>query len=84
MVSYHNVRKRLIGHSKYECTSVACTLYRVQSCEAVIRDVIKNFLIRADACEYSVIRAICNGDRYYQSIMKKSLLSRLYRSNKWL
>ena len=40
---------------------MACTLYRVQSCEAVIRNVIYNFLMRADECENSVIRAICNG-----------------------
>ena len=43
IVNYHNVLKRLIGHSKYESTSMTCTSYRDQSCEALIRNVIYNF-----------------------------------------
>ena len=44
---------------------VMCTLGRVQSCEAVIQNVIGIFFMRANECENSVIRAICNGDCYY-------------------
>ena len=36
-IAYHNILKLFIGTSKYESTSLLCTLFGVQCCQSVIR-----------------------------------------------
>ena len=46
LITYHNVFKMLISMSKYESTSVLCTVYNVLCCQAVIRNIVYRFLCR--------------------------------------
>ena len=43
-VAYHNILKLFIGTSKYESTSLLCTLFDVQCCQSVIRNMVYRFM----------------------------------------
>ena len=78
IVSYHNILKRVIGLSKYESTSATCTFFRVQSCEAVIRNLMYKFIVRVDNSENAIPRAICESEICYRSRIRRSWFTRLY------
>ena len=45
-IAYHNIFKLFIGMSKFESTSLLCTLFDVQCCQSVIRNMVYKFLCR--------------------------------------
>ena len=49
LITYHNVFKMSISMSKYESTSLLCTVYNVLCCQAVIRNLVYRFMCRLQA-----------------------------------
>jgi len=49
--AFHNTFKLQLGFSKYESTSLLCTVFDTPSCSAVIRNLVYEFIIRLDRSE---------------------------------
>ena len=60
--SYYNILKKFLGLSKYERTSMVCTLLNVQRCRAVIRGLVYSFWQRLRSCSNTLIVALWFSD----------------------
>ena len=76
--SYHNILKMFLGLSKYESTSMVCTLFDVQCCQAVIRRLVYSFMNRLQASGNSLIIANQSSDRFHISSMRTHWNKLLY------
>ena len=72
-VAYHNVLKLQLGFSKYESTSLLCTVFDVPCCKAVIRNLVYRFRQRVDRCE-NVLVAAFGGSMQYLSGLRRHWL----------
>lgn len=75
---YHNSFKLLAGVSKYESTSLMCTIFNVQCCQAVLRNLVYKFMVRLDMSNNSVIRAIASSSIRYTSRLRRHWNDQLY------
>ena len=64
LITYHNVLKMSISMSKYESTSVLCTVYNVLCCQAVIRNLVYRFMCRLQASNNSLVMSIQSSSLY--------------------
>ena len=65
LITYHNVFKMSISMSKYESTSVLCTVYNVLRCQAVIRNLVYRFMCRLQASNNSLVMSIQSSSLVY-------------------
>ena len=47
-IAYHNILKLFIGTSKYERISLLCTLFDIQCCQSVTKNMVYRFMCRLD------------------------------------
>ena len=66
-VTYHNVLKMFIGVPKFESSSLVCSIYNVQCCQSVRRNLIYNFMRRVSKCNNSVIVSLISSSLYFTS-----------------
>ena len=66
-VTYHNTFKKLLGMSKFESTSLLCTAFNVQCCQAVIRNLVFRFLTRLEVCHNLIVKALLSTSLKYTS-----------------
>ena len=71
LITYHNVFKMSISMSKYESTSVLCTVYNVLCCQAVIRNLVYRFMCRLQASNNSLVMSIQSSSLVYTSRIRK-------------
>jgi len=69
-ISYHNIFKLFLGLSKFESTSLLCTLLNFPCCAAVIRNLVYRFMIRLELCNNVIINGILASSLYYSSRIK--------------
>ncbi len=65
--SYHNILKMFAGLSKFESTSMTCTLLNVQCCQAVIRKLMYGFIQRTQSSTNALITSILRSDKVFTS-----------------
>ena len=65
LIKYHNVFKMSITMSKYERTSLLCTVYNVLCCQAVIRNRVYHFICRLQASNCSLVMSIQSSSLVY-------------------
>ena len=78
LITYHNVFKMSISMSKYESTSVLCTVYNVLCCQAVIRNLVYRFMCRLQASNNSLVMSIQSSSLVYTSRIRKHWRRLLY------
>lgn len=77
-ISYHNIFKMFLGFSKFESTSLLCTVFNMQSCAAVIRNLIYKFMIRLEKSTNSLITCVMNSSLLFTSHIRKHWYALLY------
>ena len=70
-IEYHNILKLFIGTSKYESTSVLCTLFDVQCCQSVIRNMVYRFMCRLDSSVNCILNDILTSSLRFTSRIHK-------------
>ena len=78
LITYHNVFKMSISMSKYESTSVLCTVYNVLCCQAVIRNLVYRFMCRRQASNNSLVMYIPSSSLVYTSRIRMHWRRLLY------
>ena len=78
LITYHNIFKMSISMSKYESTSVLCTVYNVLCCQAVIRNIVYRFMCRLQASNNSLVMYIQSSSLVYTSRIRKHWRRLLY------
>ena len=53
--AYHSICKRFVGYSKFESSSLICTVFDIQSCQAVIRNLVYKFMCRLSKSSNSIL-----------------------------
>lgn len=69
-ICYHNLFKMFLGLSKYESTSLLCTVLDVQCCQSVIRNLVHKFICRLNSSNNAIVVAIHGTSLYYVSRIK--------------
>ena len=82
-IAYHNILKLFIGSSKYESTSLLCTLFDVQCCQSVIRNMVYRFMCRLDSSVNYNLNDILTCSLRFTSRIHKHWNKLLY-VNSWL
>ena len=77
-IAHHNILKLFIGTSKYESTSLLCTLFDVQSCHSVIRSMVYRFICRLDSSVNYILNDILTSSLRFTSRMRKHWNKLLY------
>ena len=75
---YHNVFKIIISMSKYDSTSLLCTVYNVLCCQAVIINIVYHFMCRLQASNNSIVMSIQSSSLVYTSTIRKHWIRLLY------
>ena len=78
LITYHNVFNMSISMSKYESTSLLCTVYNVLCCQAVIRNRVHRFMCRLLASNNSLVMSIQSSSLVYTSRIRKHWRRLLY------
>ena len=65
--AYHNVCKLLLSISKYESTSLVCSVYDIQCCKAIIRRLTYKFICRLENSNNALLNGITNSSMRYKS-----------------
>ena len=78
LITYHNVFKMSISMSKYEITSLLCTVYNVLCCQAVIINLVYRFMCRLQASNNSLVMSIQSSSLVYTSRILKHWRHLLY------
>ena len=79
-VSYHTILKLFLGFSKYESTSFVCTVFNVQCCQSIIRNLIHKFIVRLDKSCNEIIACLCKSSLMLTSRIRKHWCSLLHLS----
>ena len=58
LITYHNVFKMSISKSKYESTSLLCSVYNVLCCQAVIINLVYRFMCRLQPSNNSLVMSM--------------------------
>lgn len=77
-IAYHSIFKQFVNFSKFESTSLLCTVFDVQCCQSVIRNLIHKFIQRLDDSSNDLIIQILSSSLVYTSYMRKHWRSLLY------
>ena len=77
-VAYHNVFKMFLGVSKFESTSLMCTVCDVKNCSSLIRNLIYKFMLRLQKSENVIIRGLLESSIYFVSRIRRQWFSLLY------
>ena len=77
-IAYHNIFKLFIGMSKYESTSLLCTLFDVQCCQSVIRNMVYRFMCRLDSSVNCILNDILTSSLRFSSRIRKHWNKLLY------
>ena len=77
-IAYHNIFKLQLGFAKYESTSLLCTVFDIQCCSAVIRNLVYRFMCRLDVSPNVFIRSIMSSSSLFTSRIRRHWLSLLY------
>ena len=78
LITYHNVFKMSMSMSKYESTSLLCTVYNVLCCQAVIGNLVYRFMCRLQASNNSLVMSIQSSSLVYTSRIRKHWRRILY------
>ena len=78
LITYHNVFKMSISMSKYESTSLLCTVCNVLCCQAVLRNLVYRFMCRLQASNNSLVMSIQSSSLVYKSRIRKHWRRLLY------
>ena len=78
LINYHNVFKMSISMSKYESTSLLCTVYYVLCCQAVIRNLVYRFMCRLQTSNNSLVMSIQSSSLVYTTRIRKHWRRLLY------
>ena len=70
-IAYHNIFKLLLNFSKYESTSLLCTVFDVPCCAAVIRKFIFRFCRRLEQTSNSIVMSLLADGIYFSSRIRK-------------
>ena len=73
LITYHNLFKMSISMSKYESTSLLCTVYNVLCCQAVIRNIVYRFMCSLQASNNSLVMSIQSSSLVYRSRIPEAL-----------
>lgn len=76
--AYHNVLKLLIGLSKYESSSLVCTVTNIRSCAALVRNYVYKFMGRLEKSSNGIIQDLLNTSIVYASRIRSHWLKLLY------
>lgn len=82
-IAYHNILKLFIGTSKCECTSLSCTLFDVQCCQSVIRNIMYKFMCRLNSSSNYILNDILTSSLMFTSRIHKRW-NKLSYVNSWL
>jgi exonuclease III len=77
-VSYHNIFKLFLGFSKFESTSLLCTVFNTLNCASVIRHSIFSFMCRLEKSTNGIIRCLMSTSLLWTSRIRKKWCSLLY------
>ena len=77
-IAYHNILKLFIGTSNYESTSLLCTVFDVQCCQSVIRNMVYRFLWRLDSSVNYILNDILPSSLRFTSRIRKHWNKLLY------
>ena len=77
-IAYHNIFNLFIGMSKYESTSLLCTLFDVQCCQSVIRNMVYRFMCRLDSSVNCILNDILTSSLRFTSRIRKHWIKLLY------
>ena len=77
-IAYHNIFKLFIGMSKYESTSLLCTLFDVQCCQSFIRNMVYRFMCRLESSVNYILNDILTSSLRFTSRIRKHWSKLLY------
>ena len=77
-VSYHNIFKLFLGFSKFESTSLLCTVYNTLNCASVIRHSIFRFMCRLEKSNNAIVRCLMSTSLLWTSRIRKKWCSLLF------
>lgn len=77
-IAYHNICKQFLQLSKFESTSLVCTVFNVQCCKAVIRNLTFRFMCRIENSTNPIMKSIVHSSICYSSKMRKKWINSLY------
>lgn len=77
-IAYHSICKRFVGFSKYESSSMICTVFDIQSCQAIIRNLVYKFMCRVSKSSNSILCCLLSSSLLYSSRIRCSWMSSLY------
>jgi len=72
-IACHNIFKLFIDMSKYENTSLLCTLFDVQCCQSVIRNMVYRFMCRLHSFVKYILNDILTSSLRFTSRIRKTL-----------
>ena len=78
-ISYHNIFKMFLGFSKFESTSLLCTVFDIQCCAAVIRNHIYSFICRLDRSPNRLIKSVLETSLKFTSNIRRFWYAQLYK-----
>ena len=78
LITYQNIFKMSISMSKYESTSLLCTVYNVLCCQPVIKNLVYRFTCRLQASNNSLVMSIQSSSLVYTSRIRKHWIRLLY------
>ena len=70
-ITYHNVLKMSAGLSKFESTSLLCTLSNMPCCKAVIRNLVFRFMCRLYSSDNILVKAVRSSSVIYTSRIRQ-------------
>ena len=76
--AYHNIFKLFIGMSKFESTSLLYTVFDVQWCQSVIRNMAYRFMCRLDSSVNYILNDILTSSLILTSRIRKHWNKLLY------
>lgn len=77
-IAYHTVFKLFLCMSKYESTSLLCTLFDVQCCQSVIRNMVYRFMCRLDSSVNHILKNILTCSLRFTSRIRQHWVKLLY------
>ena len=76
--AYHNILKQFMGLTKYDSSSMTCSVFNVKSCMSVLRNVIHKFMKRLSNSTNEIIINILKTSVKHTSNIWKHMYKQLY------
>ena len=77
-IAYHNTLKLFVGVNKREHTRPICVALNVKFCPSLIRNLVFKFMSRLTMSKNTLLKALCESNCFYKSIMWRHWRSLLY------